>query len=303
MATAELERALALQRGLLQDFAALQTPEDFRALYSRFLGQFPADPAVRVEPVDAGGVPAEWMVPPGAMDARVILYLHGGGYVIGSPTDYRALVPRIAHVAEARALVLDYRLAPEHPFPAAVDDAVAAYRWLLAQEVAPDRIALAGDSAGGGLTIAALVAIRDAELPRPAAGVAISPWVDLEATGASMETNAAADPLVQKELLLNMAAAYLPDQDPHSALAAPLYAELAGLPPLLLQVGGAETLLDDTRRLAERARAAGVEVTDEVWPEMPHVWHMFASFLPDAAQACEQAGTFIKRHTGAAITA
>src|SRR5215470_9804425 len=229
---------------------------------------------VNCQPVDAGGVKAEWIVPPNASEDRVILYLHGGGYVMGSINTHRAMVARIARSSQARALALDYRLAPEHPFPTAVDDATAAYRWLLSQNINPSRIVVAGDSAGGGLTLATLLALRDAKVPLPAAGVCLSPWVDMEGTGASMTTRAKADPVVQKQGLLGMAQLYLGGKDPKSPLAAPLHADLRGLPPLFIHVGDAETLLDDSTRVAEKAKKAGVKVDLEVWSEMPHVWHL-----------------------------
>jgi acetyl esterase/lipase len=192
-------------------------------------------------------------------------------------------------------LVIDYRLAPEHPHPAAVDDAVAAYRWMLTQGLKPPRVAVAGDSAGGGLTVATLLAIRDAKLPLPAAGACLSPWVDLEGIGESMTTRAGVDPIVQKPGLLQMAAAYLAGKDPRTPLAAPLYADLSGLPPLLIQVGTAETLLDDASRLAERARKAGVTVSYEPWESMIHVWHLFAPMLDEGQQAIDRVGEFVRK--------
>lgn len=254
---------------------------------------------IRRERVTAGGVPAEWVVAPGAAEDRVILYLHGGGYCIGSINTHRDLAARLSRSAQAKVLIIDYRLAPEHPFPAAVEDAVAAYRWLLTSGVVPARTVIAGDSAGGGLTVAALVYLRYTGARLPAAGVCLSPWVDLEGIGPSMTSRAAADPIVQRHLLLMMARAYLADADPASPLAAPLYADLSGLPPLLIQVGEAETLLDDATRLAARARAAGVAVTLEIWPEMIHVWQMFAAILPEGQQAIERIGEFIQTRTAA----
>jgi epsilon-lactone hydrolase len=217
--------------------------------------------------------------------------------VIGSVNTHRDLLARIARASGARVLGINYRLAPEHPFPAAVEDSVAAYRWMLAEGLKPSRIAVAGDSAGGGLTVATLIAIRDAKLPTPGAGVCISPWVDMEGIGETMKTRAAVDPVVQREGLLGMAAAYLGGQNPRSPLAAPLYADLKGLPPLLIQVGDAETLLDDSIRLNDRAKAAGVSTKLEVWPEMIHVWQLFASFLPEGQQAIDGIGSFLKEHT------
>jgi acetyl esterase/lipase len=227
----------------------------------------------------------------------VILYLHGGGYVMGSIATHREMVARMSKASGARALLVDYRLAPEHPFPAAVDDATAAYRWLLSQNIKPSRIVVAGDSAGGGLTLATLVALRDAKTPLPAAGVCISPWVDMEGTGASMTTRAKADPVVQKQGLLGMAQLYLGGKDPKSPLAAPLHADFRGLPPLFIHVGDAETLLDDSTRVAEKAKMAGVKVDLEIWPEMPHVWHLFAPFLPEGQQAIDKIGKYVQAKT------
>jgi epsilon-lactone hydrolase len=249
---------------------------------------------VTFEPVDAGGLPAEWVTAPGARRENVILYLHGGGYVIGSIKTHRELAARLSRAAAARVLLIEYRLAPEHPHPAAVEDATAAYRWLLGIGVAPSRMVIGGDSAGGGLTVATLVALRDAGQPLPAAGVCLSPWVDLEGVGESMATKAAVDPMVQRDPLRKMAAMYLAGQDPRTPLAAPLYADLSGLPPLLIQVGTAETLLDDSIRLAERARKAGVAVSLETWEDMIHVWQAFASLLPEGQQAIERIAAFIK---------
>ena len=252
---------------------------------------------VTCTPVNAGGVPAEWITAPGAVADRVLLYLHGGGYVMGSINTHREMVSRLSRAAGARALLLEYRLAPEHPFPAAVDDAVAAYRWLLSQNLKPSRIVVAGDSAGGGLALATLVALRDAKLPSPAVGVCLSPWTDMEGIGGSMTTKAKEDPIVQREMLLGMAKLYLGQQDPRTPLAAPLYADLRGLPPLLIQVGSAETLLDDSTRVTERAKAVGVKVDLEVWDQMIHVWQLFAPILPEGQQAIERIGQFIREHT------
>jgi len=271
--------------------------QETRAGFEQMAAMFPVEADVECQPVSAGGVKSEWVTAPGADAGRAILYLHGGGYVIGSINTHRALAGRLSRAAKARVLVIDYRLAPEHPHPAAVDDAVAAYRWMLQQGLRPSRVAVSGDSAGGGLTVATLVAIRDANLPMAAAGVPISPWVDMEAIGDSMTSKSAADPIVQKDGLLNMAKAYLGGKHSHTPLAAPIYADLSGLPALLIQVGTAETLLDDASRLAERAKKAGVNVTYEPWENMIHVWHLFAPMLDEGKQAIERAGAFIQKHT------
>jgi acetyl esterase/lipase len=297
MASPQLQMALDAFKMMGEKMA--QAGSDMKAMRAVMEGvsTFPSAGETKCTPVSAGGVPAEWIAGPGAADDRVILYLHGGGYVMGSIATHREMVARLSKASGARALALDYRLAPEHPFPAAVDDAVAAYRWLLSQNIKPSRIVVAGDSAGGGLTLATLVALRDAKVPLPAAGVCISPWADMEGTGASMTTRAKADPVVQKQGLLGMAQLYLGGKDPRSPLAAPLYANFEGLPPLFIHVGDAETFLDDSTRVAEKAKRAGVKVDLEIWPEMPHVWHLFAPFLPEGQQAIEKIGKYVQEKT------
>ena len=263
-----------------------------RAQYERAEKVFPTPPEVKVERVTAPAVPAEWLRPPSAASGRVVLYLHGGGYVIGSPRSHRHLAAAIATAAGSSALLLEYRCGPEALFPAAVDDAVAAYRWLLDQGVSAGGIAIAGDSAGGGLTVATLLALRDAGLALPAAGVCISPWVDLTCSGASYATKAVADPIVKRAGVDEMARAYLGAADRRTPLASPLFADLRGLPPLLIQVGSEEVLLDDSVQLAERARAAGVDTTLEVWDQMIHVWHWFLPLLDEAEEAVAAVGRF-----------
>jgi acetyl esterase/lipase len=255
----------------------------------------PAD--VVVEPVSANGVKAEWTSTPDADRARAILYLHGGGYVIGSLDSHRHLAAEAGRAARARTLALDYRMAPEHPFPAAVDDALAGYRFLLAAGVPPGGITIAGDSAGGGLVVAAMLGIRDGGLPQPGCGWAISPWVDMEAIGASMTSKAATDPTVQRVGILEMAKLYLNGADPRSPLAAPIYGDLRGLAPLLIQVGAAETLLDDAVRLAQVAGAADVAVDLQIWPEMIHVWHVYYHELAAGRRAIAAGGEFIRAMT------
>jgi len=252
---------------------------------------------VKCEAVSAGGVPAEWIVPPGAADDRVILYLHGGGYVMGSINTHRAMVARIARASQARALAIDYRMAPEHPFPAAVEDATAAYRWMLAQGYKPGKIVISGDSAGGGLTLATLIALREAGTALPAAAVPISPWTDLEGTGASVKTRAATDPMVDLQGLKRMADMYAGDHDKKNPLLSPLHANYRGLPPMLIHVGDAEILLDDSTRVAESAKKAGVKVELEAWDQMFHVWHVFAKILPEGQQAIDRIGSYVIAHT------
>ncbi len=244
-----------------------------------------------------GGVKGEWAEPAVHSANRTILYLHGGGYVIGSPASHRDMVSAIADAAQARALILDYRLGPEHPFPAAVDDALAAYRGLLQEGCPAQSLFIAGDSAGGGLTIATLLSIKQAGLPLPAAGICLSPWVDLTLESGTMTSKAADDPLLTPAALRWMRDQYLAGQDPKSTLASPLFADLSGLPPLLIQVGSEEVLLDDSRNLNERARAAGAEVTLEVWDGMMHVWHLMAMMIPEGKQAIQAIGNYVAAHS------
>ena len=270
------------------------TTAERRAQYERAEKVFPTPPDVKVERVSAPAAPAEWLRPPSAEPGRVVLYLHGGGYVIGSSRSHRHLAAAIAGAAGASALLLDYRLAPEHPFPAAVEDATSAYRWLLDQAIAPERIVIAGDSAGGGLTVATLLALREARVPLPAGAVCISPWVDLTCSGASYRTMAAADPIVRRAGVEEMARAYLGATPPRTPLASPLFADLRGLPPLLIHVGSDEVLLDDAVQLAERAKAAGVDATLEIYDRMIHVWHWFLPMLDEAQTAVEAIGRFVR---------
>jgi len=269
-----------------------------RAQYERAERVFPTPPEVKVDVVTAPDRPAEWLTPPGARTDAAVLYLHGGGYVIGSPRSHRHLAAAIARAAGTRALLLDYRLAPEHPFPAGLEDAVAAYQWLLAGGVAPARIVVAGDSAGGGLTMATLLALRERGLPRPAAAVCISPWVDLTNSAASYATKAAVDPIVTLDSIALLTQAYIGTGDPKQPLVSPLYADLRNLPPLLIHVGSDEVLLDDALGLAARARTAGVDVTIREWPAMIHVWHWFLSMLDEADQAIADIGAFVRARLG-----
>lgn len=256
---------------------------------------FPPPDGTRFEPADSEGVVAEWATAPGASSELIILYLHGGGYCLGSIASHRGLAGHLSEATGARILMVEYRLAPENPHPAAVEDALAAYRWIVGK-IEPSRLTVGGDSAGGGLTLATLVAARDAGLPLPACAFVISPWVDLEGNGESMTTRSEDDPILSAEILKVFAERYLAGQDARLPLAAPLHADLTGLPPLLIQVGDSEVLLDDSQRLAERARRAGVEVRLEVWPEMIHVWHFFAAAGPEAKKGLAEIADFLNYH-------
>ena len=290
----QLDRVIGLIRA--RATAPRKTLEEDRLSYETMLSAMMVDDDISTERVGAGGVPAEWIWAPGADTAAVMLYLHGGGYVLGSMRTHRVMLAHLARACQCKVLGLEYRLAPENPFPAPVDDTLAAYRWLLAQGYDHRKIVLAGDSAGGGLVVAAMVAMRYVGEPLPAAGVCLSPWVDMEAAGHSFITNAASDPSVAKDRILRMAGLYLAGKSPQAPLASPMHADLRGLPPLCVQVGSIETLLDDARALTERAQAAGVSVELEVWEDMPHVWQHFASMLPEAQQAIAHIGEFVRKY-------
>jgi acetyl esterase/lipase len=281
-------RQLIASRPRASEIAQMRKDIDARGLNFRL----PSD--VTVEKVAANGVGAEWTAAPDAARDAAILYLHGGGYVIGSLDSHRHMVAEAGRASGARTLAIDYRLAPEHPFPAAVDDSVAAYRFLLDSGIRPNRIAIAGDSAGGGLVVCAMLAIRQAGLPQPGCGWCISPWVDMEALGASFTDRAETDPTVQKATIGFMAQTYLGGADPRSPLAAPIHGDLKGLPPLLIQVGACETLLDDALLLARKAGMADVMVDLQIWPEMIHVWHLYHPMLGAGRRAIAAGGAFVR---------
>lgn len=244
--------------------------------------------------VNVGHVGAEWITPSNVDAKTVLYYLHGGGYIIGSIDTHLGLIARLARAAEARAFAINYRLAPENPHPAAVEDALAGYRWLLAHGVDHKHLVVAGDSAGGGLVLSTLVAVRDAALPLPACAVCMSPWTDLACTGDSMRRLATSDPVIQKTGAQLYAQWFLGGAPPTDPLASPLYADVHGLPPILIQVGACEVLLDDSTRMAARLRESGVEVRLDIWDDMVHVWQFFAGQLEEGQQAVDAAGQFVR---------
>ncbi|MBX6352040.1 MAG: alpha/beta hydrolase [Thermoflavifilum sp.] len=260
------------------------------------MGQLTPVPAdAVVERTTIGGVPGEWVSVPESRADRVFLYLHGGAYFLGSCASHRGFAVRLARACEARVALIEYRLAPEHRFPAAVEDAVAAYKAILESGVEPGRVVIGGDSAGGGLTGATLVALRDTGVPLPACAVLLSPWTDLATTGESLNTRAERDPFLDADGIRLAPKVYLGDADPRHPLASPLYADLRGLPPLLIQVGDDECLLDDSVRFADKAKAAGVDATLHIFSEM---WHVFQTFpIPEADEAIREIGEFVRRHT------
>lgn len=254
----------------------------------------PKVPGVSYEEVEVSGIPSEWLIPQDARASDVVLYFHGGGYDLGSIASHRALAAQIGVAAGARVLIVDYRLAPENKFPAAVEDAVASYRWLLSQGYNAGNIVLAGDSSGGGMAAAALVYLRDSGDPMPAGALLLSPHVDLEMTGDSLKTVAWRDPMVRVGPLRKEIASYLGAADPRDPLASPIYADLKGLPPLYIQVGTVEVVLDDSRRLAERARADQVSVELDIWDGMFHVWQAYSPLLAEGKQAIQALGKFAR---------
>jgi monoterpene epsilon-lactone hydrolase len=270
------------------------TLQERRATFAPAGRVHPVPDDVLVTEVNAGGVPAHWLAAPGADADRVLLFLHGGGFELGSLRSDGELAARLGRAGGMRVLLPEYRLAPEHPFPAAIDDVLAAWRWLRAgQGLSASSLAVAGDSAGGGLAAALLVATRDAGEALPAAAVLMSPTVDLTSTGASMTERVEQDPFSTPAMLRQFAADYLAGTDPKTPLASPLFAALAALPPLLVQVGTADLLLSDSERLAAAAAAAGVDVTLEIGEGLPHVYPILLG-TPEAAEATERIGKFLR---------
>ena len=247
----------------------------------------------RTAAVDADGVNALWTAVPGADEDVCILHFHGGGYVVGSAALYRDFIWRVGRAARARVLYFDYRLAPEHPFPAALDDAVKVYRWLAAR-IDPRRIVAMGDSAGGGLAMGTLGRLRDEGITLPGAAVLISPWTDLALTGESLSNNVAADPMMDVRTFPALADCYLAGTDPRNPYASPLYGDAYGFPPTLIQVGSDEILLDDAVRMAAELKAAECRTEIEIWPRMPHAWHLYARILPEGRTAIEHIGRFVR---------
>ena len=308
--SSELERARQWYRDLVVALSGGNgppTPAGMRVAYDRACEEMPVPVDVEIERCDAAGVPGLWVTARGPIAQRTILYLHPGGYAVGSAHGHRHVAAAYSRAASARVLAIDYRLAPEHPHPAAVEDAVAAFGHLVDAGTPANEIAIVGESAGGGLALATLVALRDAGGPQAACAVAVSPWTDLTLSGDSMEAKAAEDVVNSREMLGGLAMMYLAGADPTGPLASPLYADLTGLPPVLLMAGSAEVLLDDARRFVSRATDTGVDATLTIGEGMPHIWTFFESFLPPARDAIEQAGTFVARHwsgvrAGAAAT-
>ena len=269
-----------------------------RRAVNTFMWLTPRQSGVKVFPSRQAQLPGEWVVCPQAEAGRLVLYLHGGGYFFGSPQSHRPLTTRLSRLSASRVLALRYRLAPEHPFPSAIEDAARAYCTLLSQGVLPEKIVLAGDSAGGGLALATLLSLKDHGVPLPAGAICFSPWTDLAVTGESVHRNADRCAMFQEGALHRAARQYLGGVSPYHPLASPIYANLEGLPPLLIHVSDTELLTDDSRRIVEYARLAGVQARIEVYPDQPHVWQLF-SLLPEALDSLQKAATAVKEWTGA----
>ena len=295
MVSKEMENVISMLKGFQEsagEITIVKVREGMDQLGK--MGKLPKD--VKCKPVIAGSVPAEWITTPNSENQKVVLYLHGGGYVAGSIASYRDLVARISRVSKARILILEYRLAPEFPFPNALEDSVAAYKWLVSTEnIDPNNIIIAGDSAGGGLTLATVIKLRNEGFSLPVALVCLSPWTDLAGTGESLKTNREIDPFISIEMFEISVRNYLGTTDPFNPLASPLYADLQGLPPLLIQVGTSEVLLDDSVRFAKRAKDSGVDVRLKIWKDMIHIFAIFAIFTPESRQGIEQIGEFIQQ--------
>jgi epsilon-lactone hydrolase len=260
-------------------------------------GAWPVAPDVTLTPVDIDGIPGEWSIVPGSDSSRVLMFLHGGGYCSGSIASHRRMVSEAGRAAGVRTLAVGYRLAPEHPFPAAFDDALTAWHYLRRQGVAPEHLAVGGDSAGGGLSLALTLSLRERKEKRPACLWLVSPWTDLTMSGSTLVTKDAVDPLIHKGYLGELADAYLHgSSDRKDPRVSPLFADLSELPPMLIQVGSEETLLDDAVRLAAAAGAAAAPVTLEIWPHMIHAWHLWNAQLESGRRALGSAGRFVREH-------
>ena len=295
IATAPIDLAIARIRAVYRSWNRDTSVTQMRSDWDAAFGGSTAPETC--ERVSAGGVGGEWISPADTPLDKAILYFHGGGFRIGSVESHRDLIAQIARASGCRVLAINYRLAPEYRFPAALDDALTSYGWMLGQGLQPGSIAFAGDSAGGNLVLAAMLALRERGLPLPVAAMLMSPWTDLAATGTSYVSRAEADPSHQRPMILALAKNYLGGQgDPCDPLVSPLYADLAGLPPLLIQVGDRETVLDDSVMFADLARGAGVDVHLEVWDGMIHVFQMFGAELPEAHRAIASIAQFLDRH-------
>ncbi|MBY8989766.1 MAG: alpha/beta hydrolase [Candidatus Lokiarchaeota archaeon] len=271
--------------------------EESRTGFGQLAGFFQVAKDVKIDNVDVSGVSAVWISTPEAVEENVVLYFHGGGYVYGSINTHKEFMSRISRVSNSRVLLIDYRRAPENPFPAALEDAITAYKWLIDSEgIKPENLIIGGESAGGGLTLATLLKLRDTGISLPAAALVLSPWADLDMTGETIRTKARVDPLANPSDLFFLASLYVGEDDPKNPYISPLYGDLKGLPPMIIQVGSAEILLSDAERIAEKAKAADVDVILDIWEDMIHMFQMFALWSPEGQKATEKLGKFIQKH-------
>lgn len=291
MSDAQLAQVIEMIRSG-PDLGSMPPPE-LRATFDEMGNITPPDPAIEFNAVDADGIPAEFGIAPGSRTDATLMYFHGGGYVIGSLQSHRGVVGRLGQAASLRTFAIDYRLAPENPYPAAVDDAITAYKWLLASGTPPKRVVFAGDSAGGGLAVATMLRCKSTGVPLPHAAVLFSPFVDMGTTGETLVDNQHRDFLVTEGVAPGMASTYLNGADPRSPEASPIYGDLSGLPPILIQVSSHEVLLDDSLRLLRAAILADVRVHLRVYQGLPHVWQLYAALLDEGQSAIEEAGTFL----------
>jgi monoterpene epsilon-lactone hydrolase len=304
MASPQLQNIIQMlkQRPVREDVSF----QEVRSAFEGLATMYPPDESVKREKADANGVPGEWITKEGVPTDTTIFYIHGGAWTVGSVNTHARLVSNICAASDARAFSIDYRLAPEHPYPAGSDDCLTAYKWLLEdQKVDPARLVIAGDSAGGNLTLVTLLRIRDGGLPLPAAAVCLSPATDMTASGESYTSRREADPMLggAPDGSRRVQEAYCPGEDLKNPYISPLYGNLKGLPPLLIHVGDAEILLSDSVDFAQRAKESGVDVTLEVWDEMIHVFQFFAPMLPEGVEAINVIGKFVKSHVGATAPA
>lgn len=293
VALQEWSASLASLPPLLRGEPSDTTLDELRNAYDKMLAAHPTPEGVTVHEVDMGGVPGIVVTPDVVTDNRTLLYIHGGAYIVGSPAGYHGLAGNFATRLNARVFLPHYRLAPEHPFPTPIDDTVAAYRWLLDQGQDTERLMVAGDSAGGAMTVTVMTKARSLGLPLPAAGVALSPWANLEHTGASMTNREGLDPLNSKPVLDLLARTFLGGALPNNPDASPVFADVRGLPPILIAIGENELMLSDAIRLAGHLAENRVRVSLEVWPEMFHVWHMYQALLPEGSKALDDAARFL----------
>jgi acetyl esterase/lipase len=296
MVSKGMERVIKLLKKVQSTSETITVESTRKALNQlAILSKIPED--VEIGHIDIDGIEGEWIKAPNVIPDKVLLYLHGGAFIAGSIDTHRDLVCRISRVANIAVLIIDYRLAPEYPFPAALEDALISYKWLLSEKKMPSKdIIIGGDSAGGGLTLSLLLKLRDERIPLPKAAFCISPVTDLMGSGNSITSKAEKDPFLSPELGELIIDKYLKDTDPQDPLVSPLYADLHGLPPIYIQVGTSEILLDDSRRIAEKLKSANVEVELDVWRDMIHVFTAFAAWAPEGKEGIEKIGQFIKKY-------